>query len=186
MASSHILENVSFSNHLRVWLVIKTLLIKTAISAKRRMCEVTCYFSGVSMWNQLKWLHYALHQTFYILLSARSYAWRRIPERTASDLIATFPVAQIVSTLVAGYSHLLPSVEQQIISENGLWKFFLLTFSSIVFFLSRVIAYVYCLVCSFAVMIGCLEFNFPHGFPSDHILITSTGITIFQSSVSIL
>jgi hypothetical protein len=76
------------------------------------MYKVTCYFSWVSMCNQLKcWLHYALDQTFYVLLSARSYAWRRIPERTASDLIATFPVAQIVSTLVAGYSHQLPSVE---------------------------------------------------------------------------
>jgi hypothetical protein len=59
------------------------------------------------MWNQLKcWVHYALDQTFYVLLPARYYAWRRIPERTASDLIATFfPVAQIVSALVAGYSH---------------------------------------------------------------------------------
>jgi hypothetical protein len=58
------------------------------------------------MWNQLKfWVHYALHQSFYVLLPARSYAWRRIPERTATQLIATFPVAQIVSALVAGYSH---------------------------------------------------------------------------------
>ena len=43
----------------------------------------------------------ALHaRSFYVLLPAHSYAWRRIPERTATHLIAKFPVAQIVSALV--------------------------------------------------------------------------------------
>jgi hypothetical protein len=61
---------------------------------------------GVSMWNQLKcWVLNSLDQTFYVLLPARSYSWRRIPERTAAHLISAFPVAQIVSTLVEGYSH---------------------------------------------------------------------------------
>jgi hypothetical protein len=145
--------------------VIKTLLIKTAINAKQPMHEVTIYFSGVSLWNQLKcWVPYALDQTFYVLLPTRFYAWRGIPERTATHLIATFPVAQIISALVAGYSHYLPSVEQQIISETGLWNFSLSTFSSLVFFLSRFIAYFYCVVCSSPVLIGCLEFNFPRSF----------------------
>jgi len=70
------------------------------------MHEVACYFSAVSMWNRLKcWVHYALDRTFYALLPARSYAGHQIPERTATHIITTFPVAQIVSALVAGYSH---------------------------------------------------------------------------------
>jgi hypothetical protein len=86
--------------------VIKTLLITTAMNGNQRMHEVTFYFSAVGMWNQLKcWVQNAIDQTFYLLLPARSYAWVGIPERTAAHLIATFPVAQIVSTVVVGCSH---------------------------------------------------------------------------------
>jgi hypothetical protein len=41
------------------------------------------------------------------VIPARSYSWRRIPERTASCLIAVFPVAPIVSAVLCLWHWLL-------------------------------------------------------------------------------
>jgi hypothetical protein len=50
---------------------MKTSLTETAVNANQRMREVTCYCSGVSMWNQLKcWVQNAIEQTFYLIFVA--------------------------------------------------------------------------------------------------------------------
>lgn len=161
--------------------VIKTVLIKTAINTKRRMHEVTCYFSGVSMCNQLKcWVHYALDQTRPLLrLASNSWTYREWPHRNVS-----------YSTDCIGTGCWLRSLAAFCGAADNISDWTVKFFSLNIFQLSFIPVAGNCrfllFVCSSPVLIGCLEFNFPRSFPSDHILITSTGITIFQSSVSIL